>query len=191
MGGNGYKLPDNYQTALLELRENSEQSWRAIGRIALEAVGEAKQKRISKTQVYQACAYVLCKGTNTVRQYAGYVERFDDLLDMYNQLTIEQLRLAIREARRDDCEVADVVVRRCEKSADGFSILPPDAWAAELRNGNVKKEPAIITLLATLKRLGTLDRQWLETWPGEARDKVQAALYALDDLADKVSNDQP
>jgi len=153
-------LSDEIKAELLSARADSEGAWRTIGAIAgrlqTENRGKMKSQRIPRALLDASVANVVARSSATIRQYRGYVERYDDVLGEFEQLSLEQLRLAICEARRNLQQgeeltadlVGDVVTRRCEQSADGFSIMPPDKWKAELDD----KRPDVPIFVKQLRR---------------------------------------
>jgi len=136
-----YALPDDALAIIHELRDTSEQTWRTLGNIAAQFCDEVAAQNKNKPRrdkvplkaVEKAIANEVGVKAATIHSYRSYTVNHDAVLSEFPQLTYSQLRLAVSEARRTGEEVADVVLRRLEASADGFTLPPPDLWAAELR----------------------------------------------------------
>jgi len=136
-----YALPDSAIAIIHDLRDTSEQTWRTLGNIAAQFCDEVATQNKNKPRrdkvplkaVEKAIANECGVKAATIHSYRSYAIGHDAVLSEFPQLTYSQLRLAVSEARRTGEEVADVVLRRLEASADGFTLPPPDLWAAELR----------------------------------------------------------
>jgi hypothetical protein len=193
-------LSDEIKAQLLAARQDSESAWRKIGAIAnrlqVENRGHAKSRRIPRTLLDSSVANVVARSSATIRQYRGYVARYDDVLSEFEQLSLEQLRLAICEARgalRDGEKltadlVGDVVTRRCEAASDGFSIMPPDRWKAELTD----KAPDVPVFVKLVLRANVAaSGAWAKMSVGYAHStELKQAAEILERLAQELEQNE-
>ena len=148
-------------------------------------------KNVPKTLVYQDAAISLASNFNTVRQYYGYRKNYPSAIDSYPQMTIEQLRLAIKQARRDfgnatDDGVITIIESRIEQSFDGFEICPPSVWGAELKDKGEKTPPDERALTSACQNVHTLIKHWRADWPDKALERVQSIAVELDAMVEEL-----
>ena len=189
-----FRLSDDAEAAIIAIRDQDESAWRQLGHIAKEQV-EQKPSRIPKKAIEQRIANLRGVKASTIGQYRRYVSAHGDILDEVPQLTIAQLRLAIKEARLglqdgqklDADMVAGVVLARTEKSADGFTIIAPDAWAAELDSGKQPRDPFKEAVLRAESNIGTAWRKMPEGWTGA--QKLSEAARIVEELARELEGE--
>jgi hypothetical protein len=180
-----YALPDDALTIIHDLRDTSEKTWRTLGLLAAQFCDEVatqnknkpRRDKVPITAVEKAIANEVGVKATTIHSYRFYADGHDAVLSEFPQLTYSQLRLAVSEARRTGEEVAEVVLRRMEASADGFTLPPPDLWAAELRQPNKPTcedymQRALTALVSALKACEDED----------AADRIARAIEMLDSV---------
>jgi hypothetical protein len=152
-----YSLNPVSLARLDEARARAHVSWRLCAKVAIDEMQANPQA--PAMVVYQEIAYTLGAGLSTVRQWTRHEKLFGEMLDELTTpdgdclATTSHLRLAEREARRTGDEPTEVLLRRInEADKYGGRLIPPDAWAAELRDNAPEDANPLDAALDRVKR---------------------------------------
>lgn len=125
-------LPDEIEQRIIQLAGDLS-NWRGIAQVTAEALEQVQGKR-SKMLVYQRVADLCGNAVSTVRNWSRYQRDFGDWLDeMPMQVSIEQIKLAIKQGKLQNKDALVVMQERAnETDKFGGMLCPPRVWAAQL-----------------------------------------------------------